>query len=80
MNKRNYQLLVFFLLFLIAIVAYELITGCAISFSKPPNVSGFTCKEDNLSGYIVNLVFQAFIVLITLIMTLVARAKKNYNK
>jgi len=80
MNKRNYQLLVFFLLFLIAIVVYELITGCAISFSKIPNASGFTCKEDNLSGYIVNIVFQSFIVLLTLIMTLVARAKKNSNK
>ena len=76
--KRKYEpLLIFFTLFIIAIVIIELITGCTFSFAKG---TSFSCKEDDLSGYILNLVFQGFIILIMLIGNYLVYAKKNSNK
>lgn len=79
--KIKYEpLLIFFTFFIIAIVIIELVTGCAITFSKIPTDSGFTCKSENFLGYVVNLVFQSFIILIILLWNYLVYAKKNSNK
>ena len=79
--KRKYEpLLIFFTLFVVAIVIGEIVTGCTFSFGKTPGVSSFACKDDDLSGYILNLVFQTFIILIMLIWNYLVYAKRNSNK
>jgi len=71
----NYKVWGWFLIFLVCLVAGELIFGCAISFSRIPNASGLACKDDNLPSYIVNIIFQLFIILIVFIGIIIAPKK-----
>jgi len=69
-----------FSIVLIALVAGELIFGCAISFSKTPDASGFACKDDNLLAFIVNIIFQSFIILLIFAGIIIAHKKNVKNK
>lgn len=69
-----------FLIVLFTLVVGELIFGCVISISKIPNSSGLVCRDDNLLSFIVNIIFQIFIMLIVSVGIITAHKKSSKNK